>query len=71
MWNRLSDKEADLVPRLLGMDLLRLGLERGSTAREALDVITSLLQLHGQVGVDLVSEDEFIFLDCREVNAQT
>ena len=23
VWNRLSDKETDLVPRLLGMDLLR------------------------------------------------
>ncbi|MFH2132778.1 MAG: C69 family dipeptidase [bacterium] len=36
---------------LIGMDLLRLGLERGDTAEEALHVITRLLQQHGQGGI--------------------
>ena len=35
---------------LLGMDLLRLGLERGKTARESLEIITKLLEKYGQGG---------------------
>ncbi len=38
------------APALLGMDLVRLGLERARTADEALDVVTGLVEAHGQGG---------------------
>ncbi len=44
-WSRM---EAETEDGLLGMDLLRLGLERAATAREAIEVITSLLKQYGQ-----------------------
>jgi secernin len=37
-------------PGLLGMDLLRLALERATTAEEAVHTIVDLLERHGQVG---------------------
>lgn len=37
-------------PGLLGMDSLRLALERAGTAEEAVEVITTLLAAHGQGG---------------------
>ena len=37
-------------PGLIGMDLLRLGLERGNSAKDALLVITQLLEEYGQSG---------------------
>jgi dipeptidase len=43
-------KEALGATGLLGMDLVRLGLERARTAGEAVDVMTALLEAHGQGG---------------------
>ena len=44
-WSRMEEDGED---GLLGMDLLRLGLERAATAREAIEVITTLLKQYGQ-----------------------
>jgi secernin len=58
---------------LLGMDLIRLGLERGGTAREALDVMAALLEEHGQGGSPRHNDPQaacydssFILADPRE-----
>ncbi|MBZ5739131.1 carcinine hydrolase/isopenicillin-N N-acyltransferase family protein [Nocardioides mangrovi] len=45
-----TTQRASLEPGLLGMDLLRLALERATTAREAVGVIVALLEEHGQSG---------------------
>ncbi len=56
-----------------GMDLLRLGLERGRTAREALEVIAALVERHGQfgsgtptAGLEGAYDNSFIIADGRE-----
>lgn len=41
---------APQTPALIGMDLIRLALERAATAEHAVDVITNLLEKHGQGG---------------------
>ena len=46
-----ADDPAIAPPALIGMDLVRLGLERSATASQAVDVMTSLLEEHGQGGV--------------------
>jgi secernin len=40
----------DKEPGLIGMDMVRLALERSETARSALDVIIDLLETYGQSG---------------------
>lgn len=70
-WSEIppNDKEA-----LLGMDLLRLGLERGKTAYEAMHVIIDLLQKYGQGGacsyggpVDDSYHNTFMLSDPQEI----
>ena len=57
---------------LTGMDLLRLALERADTAREGVDVITSLLRRHPQGGrmghraVGFRYHSSFLLADGRE-----
>jgi len=43
-------KTKEKKPSLIGMDYLRLGLERAKSAKEALEVITTLLKVYGQGG---------------------
>ncbi|MFX0058741.1 MAG: C69 family dipeptidase [Candidatus Hodarchaeota archaeon] len=55
---------------LLGMDLLRLGLERGNSAKKALQVITDLLERYGQGGAHnkkgLNYHNSYLITDSKE-----
>jgi len=69
--SRLASECDDGVARLLGMDLVRLGLERGKTAREAVEAMTSLLEEFGQGGSceeggDWCYENGFLIADTKE-----
>ncbi|MFX1313833.1 MAG: peptidase C69 [Promethearchaeota archaeon] len=46
---------------LLGMDLLRLGLERGKAAKEALNIIVGLLEKYGQGGGCAYDDPSWIY----------
>ncbi|XP_053327481.1 secernin-3 isoform X2 [Spea bombifrons] len=69
VWGKedIDDSEA-----LLGMDLVRLGLERADTAEDALDVIVSLLAKYGQGGncmedgTSFTYHNSFLIADRRE-----
>jgi secernin len=45
------------APGLIGMDLVRLGLERGHSAMQAAEVITALAEAHGQGGSGYADKD--------------
>lgn len=63
---------AEEVEGILGMDLLRLALERAKTAREAIDVIAHFLKRYGQnanasmLGIERY-ENSYMLVDPREV----
>lgn len=67
-----SNEPSDPVTGLLGMDLLRLGLERGATAYEAMHVIIDLLQAYGQnanahPSRDRRYENSYMIVDRNEI----
>ncbi|HYF72133.1 MAG TPA: C69 family dipeptidase [Nocardioides sp.] len=56
-----TKERASLEPVLLGMDLLRLALERATSARDAVEVIVALLEEHGQSGPCSVEHRRFTY----------
>lgn len=56
-----TDDPHEQAPALIGMDLVRLALERAATADDALDVLTGLLEEHGQGGSCEDGHDEPYF----------
>ncbi len=63
---------AETETGILGMDLLRLGLERAATAREAIEIITALLEQYGQNAntsalMDRRYENSYLLVDPQEI----
>lgn len=71
VWSNIPVPQENL---LLGMDLLRLGLERGKTAYEAMHVITDMMQKYGQGGAcmhghsidDFSYHNSYLIMDPKE-----
>jgi dipeptidase len=51
---------------LTGPDLVRLGLERAASARQAVDVLTDLVGRHGQGAAEAEVDPAFLITDARE-----
>ncbi|MCB1258294.1 MAG: C69 family dipeptidase, partial [Microthrixaceae bacterium] len=54
-------RSSDDPPGLIGMDLLRLGLERSGSAEEAVHVIVDLLERYGQDGAHSHAHPNFVY----------
>lgn len=67
----LYTRETRREPGLMGMDMVRLGLERGRTALEALSVAAEMLERYGQGGNcsfddEFYYDNSFLFADAKE-----
>lgn len=71
---RAAEQGSPPRPGILGMELVRLGLERGRTAAEALSVMCALVEEHGQWGSGVPGspavtggyDNSFLIADARE-----
>lgn len=71
VFTRQPDGSTEAENGLIGMDLLRLGLERAASARGAMEVITTLLEEYGQAGNcgyrrDFRYDNSFLIVDAQE-----
>ncbi|HOM28396.1 MAG TPA: C69 family dipeptidase [Deltaproteobacteria bacterium] len=56
-------QKPERTPGLIGMDLVRLGLERASSARQACEVIVDLLARYGQGGACGYRDKSFVYMN--------
>ena len=62
----IRTKRRERSVALTGPDLVRLGLERANSARQAVDVMTDLVSRYGQGSVDEELDPSFLIADGRE-----